>query len=104
MSGEEKSFHRSSFIVSLPTVHYSLEGMGRVGLEPALELIQMVFETIASTGSATSPAQKLLAKKRHSSFPNRRQSTIRQPAKAARQQDLPVDLKTGLSRGRFLSL
>jgi hypothetical protein len=29
--------------------------MGRVGLEPTLELIQMVFETIASTGSATSP-------------------------------------------------
>jgi hypothetical protein len=31
--------------------------MGRVGLEPTLELIQMVFETIASTCSATSPYQ-----------------------------------------------
>ena len=50
--------------------------MGRVGLEPTLELIQMVFETIASTDSATSPdSVSANFKDPHSSFQNQGAST-----------------------------
>lgn len=37
--------------------------MGRVGLEPTREVIPMVFETIASTDSATSPVESRLKRR-----------------------------------------